>query len=718
MLKRSIGRSVNRKFPYAPSSAAPSARSWVYPYNQPSSTLPPPQPIDLPSPVEELEHLPNPFPRSHKSGHKELRVVNATPYDELERGTNALGMDFGFTNESLTSEKSSQKKKSIIGRVFKGVGRFQNLFGSGSEIAGTRKLKHRVTNVSNRAQAGSTFFENTSQPSILPGDSGPSNMGLHLHHPDMTIPELPESEDPATPPPQVFRLSDTLPGTSHPRFNDVHRVPSGSRNTGRREGPSRFVNSHMVDSSHNNNNLVERTTVMIFDQNADPKPQGLAHTSSLVSRQPSSGVSPSYVNSESAPLPPLQPLRPASVAPSLSRVPTLPEQGSFRRTSITSPAAPRSRPLSVVHRRVLNQAPFQNPEVSRPIAPEGQPVMVPTAEPPLTSTIPLVNPGPIQSPVSAHPLPTDDYMKMTLSPDSKTATSGTSFSYDPSFSSDLSPFARFFKAFYRMPWISHDRVTVDYLPDMGLIGSRMKAKKRKVKRLSTWYRSMVARSRRSSATIDLLGNEEYRKRKERHTKSRRRHRHHHSSSSRHHHRHHPHHHRYHESKRQTTTTMDSDDSAFESNPLMPATMYPFPFSSYPIAGYAPFQLATPGYPPAQGENALSSASPLPQPTMANIYAAPQGGYASYQPLVAPTPLYVYQPQQGVDVGSGMPTILVPGAVDTQHPAVKTSGGSMVPPVLVPGKVDEEHGTSRKPPSITLKTTQLRPTGSVIPGAFS
>lgn len=166
--------------------------------------------------------------------------------------------------------------------------------------------------------------------------------------------------------------------------------------------------------------------------------------------------------------------------------------------------------------------------------------------------------------------------------------------------------------------------------------------------------------------------------------------------------------------------MESDDSAFDSNPLMPTPMYHFP---YPIAGYAPFQLATPGYPPAQGENAFSSALPPPQLTNATpIYAAPHGASASYQPLVAPTPLYVYQPQQGVDDGSGMPAILIPGAVDTQHPPVKTSDVSTVPPVLVPGKVDEEHdGTNRKPSStrtITLRTAQLQPTGSVIPGAFS
>jgi hypothetical protein len=62
----------------------------------------------------------------------------------------------------------------------------------------------------------------------------------------------------------------------------------------------------------------------------------------------------------------------------------------------------------------------------------------------------------------------------------------------------------------------------------------------------------------------------------------------------------------------------------------------------------------------------------------------------------------------VDNSSGMPAILVPGAVDTQHPVVKTAGVSTIPQVLVSGKVDEEHGgTSWKPSStrtITFRTS--------------
>jgi len=80
---------------------------------------------------------------------------------------------------------------------------------------------------------------------------------------------------------------------------------------------------------------------------------------------------------------------------------------------------------------------------------------------------------------------------MLLPPSSKhtISTCNTTFSSDASFSSsDLGPFVRFVKT-PQMPWLSHDRVTVDYLPDHRLLGAKhVKAKKGKVKRMKMWYR--------------------------------------------------------------------------------------------------------------------------------------------------------------------------------------------------------------------------------------
>ncbi|KAJ7446120.1 hypothetical protein FB451DRAFT_1292217 [Mycena latifolia] len=71
--------------------------------------------------------------------------------------------------------------------------------------------------------------------------------------------------------------------------------------------------------------------------------------------------------------------------------------------------------------------------------------------------------------VHAHPLPTEDYRRMSAHdvthPHSRTTITSGSFSTDsPSFSSELNGFRRFFNALHLLPWVAPDRVTVDYRP--------------------------------------------------------------------------------------------------------------------------------------------------------------------------------------------------------------------------------------------------------------
>lgn len=97
-----------------------------------------------------------------------------------------------------------------------------------------------------------------------------------------------------------------------------------------------------------------------------------------------------------------------------------------------------------------------------------------------SSTSPIETSERILSPISVHPQPTTDYLKMALSPSHSLqhhttaltnltpathhSSSGiTSFSYDPLFSNTSRPMERFFKTLYYMPWIAHERITVDYL---------------------------------------------------------------------------------------------------------------------------------------------------------------------------------------------------------------------------------------------------------------
>ncbi|KAJ7128700.1 hypothetical protein C8R44DRAFT_873394 [Mycena epipterygia] len=82
--------------------------------------------------------------------------------------------------------------------------------------------------------------------------------------------------------------------------------------------------------------------------------------------------------------------------------------------------------------------------------------------------------------VHAHPLPTEDYRRMSAHnithPHSRTTVTSGSFSTDsPSFSSELNGFHRFFNALHVLPWVATDRITTDYQP------------KTKSKTLVSWY---------------------------------------------------------------------------------------------------------------------------------------------------------------------------------------------------------------------------------------
>ncbi|KAJ7466136.1 hypothetical protein B0H11DRAFT_2048569 [Mycena galericulata] len=74
--------------------------------------------------------------------------------------------------------------------------------------------------------------------------------------------------------------------------------------------------------------------------------------------------------------------------------------------------------------------------------------------------------------VHAHPLPAEDYRRMSAQdvaagqPNSRTTISSGSFSSrnSPSFSAELSGAHRFFQALHLLPWVATDRVTADYRP--------------------------------------------------------------------------------------------------------------------------------------------------------------------------------------------------------------------------------------------------------------
>ncbi|KAF9531544.1 hypothetical protein CPB83DRAFT_109740 [Crepidotus variabilis] len=716
---------------YSRNNAASSNRSWVYPYNQSSAPLPAPQPLNLPPAVHDHEHLPNPYPsRQHHAQHG-LRVVNNTPDIEEHRpieDDSYMPVDY----------QPPKKKKSIFGKMFKGAGRIPEVlgYGVGAGLSDKRKMKRMGTlddgYGSSTVTRTDTLPRYTSPSSSSQYEQPHSTLGLNFHpqhHPvDTTIDEYPEFEETHTPPPDVVRLSDTVPPPVPLRASRSRRVPPPSVDTFEDElnipgglTASRYMD-HPATETFTPGNPVERTTVMVYDRDSRyPDPAPLPLTPPPVSRPVSSGPGLSYATPDPLPPPPLQPLRPISVvlqppvpAPATVEV-TPPVITSTNRLSHRTPTGPR--PLSIVT-TPLNANPLPPSQTTAP----GAAISVTTNPVPVTPAQPqnaFSRPQDIMSPVSAQPFPTTDYMKMTHSPSSHhtgTASSPTTFSLDPSFSSDLSPFVRFVRTLYHMPWISHDRVTVDYLPNEGVIGLRQKATRKRAKSIP-WYNALGERGRRDSGSVELLsghkglGKHDDRKtsisKPRKHGKSggymrtRRRHHHHHhhssSSKRRHHH--------GHESHRHTSST--------ENVPLPPTSpMYSFPYSPYP---YAPY----PGFPvPAI---AGGQTPPSPKGAQATVQTSPHGVYPPYQPLMAPPHMYFFaQPQVASPSGKqNVPAVLVPGAVDHDHArhksisSAKTAGTSVVPPVLIPGVADEEHKDTVKLSSASQKTNRQS-----VPGAFA
>ncbi|KAF8189566.1 hypothetical protein K438DRAFT_948585 [Mycena galopus ATCC 62051] len=73
--------------------------------------------------------------------------------------------------------------------------------------------------------------------------------------------------------------------------------------------------------------------------------------------------------------------------------------------------------------------------------------------------------------VQAHPLPTEDYRRMSAAdaahPQSRTTLNSTAFtSESPSFSTELNGIHRFFNALHGLPWIAAERITADYVPKL------------------------------------------------------------------------------------------------------------------------------------------------------------------------------------------------------------------------------------------------------------
>ncbi|KAJ6571259.1 hypothetical protein B0H19DRAFT_1064373 [Mycena capillaripes] len=117
----------------------------------------------------------------------------------------------------------------------------------------------------------------------------------------------------------------------------------------------------------------------------------------------------------------------------------------------------------------LPQSPMENPYDREGVTPTTYPSShVSHADDLLAAPAPE---GDGDEPVSVHvhPLPTEDYRRMSAAdaaqPQSRTTITSASFTADsPSFSSELNGVHRFLAALHVLPWVAPERVTVDYRP--------------------------------------------------------------------------------------------------------------------------------------------------------------------------------------------------------------------------------------------------------------
>ncbi|KAF9477262.1 hypothetical protein BDN70DRAFT_115891 [Pholiota conissans] len=697
---------------YSQHSVTPSAQSWTQPaQRQPSA--PPPQPVNLPTPVQAVRPLPVPGNAGNRASIQStapLRVVNKTPptaqldhilqrnVTESEYETATTGTPKPRRMWSLSSSSGRarpQRKKSFVGGFFNGVKKLpKTVFGYGAGMGPSEKNKLRpgdayLTEGTSTSELTSStlpaYSSNPSSPIVRVPGPGRTRMNLQRRGDGIAKePTIPES----SPLPEVVRLEDQR----HSNIPSVRVTPpSGSygedANIYGEEYPD-YPENPSIDPFTNNPG--ERTTYMVYnDRNSYYYDRNQPAPASM-QRQATTSPGLSYVDSQppasqhsSAAASTVRDIRPANdIVQS-----TAPESGA--RLSYAAPTPQHATSYSMpVGALQLSSVPTAHSLPQSQIEPQNPVVHNSNAD--------VAPANLIGSPQSVHPEPTIDYRKMSLSssPTSHdTYTSATSFC-DPSFTS-CNRVERFFKMLYHMPWVSHNRVTVDYLPGDGASKGRKKNRP-----MSSWYHGMVGNSRRSSASLDLLSSgtppsvvsprtrslreslamalgsprsaRQHKHSSDRHGRHRNRHHrsHYHTSSSSHHH-----HHRHGSGrrKRDTDTSMGTTNTGTNniqkptSSPLIPP-IYPFQFPPYPYPAFSSFPMPNPApaavaYQPTQagGHKHRSPRGPRGATQQPMVYAAP-ATYPSYQPMMGTPQVFLLQPTPPGQQTSppNVPPSLVPG----------------------------------------------------------
>jgi len=614
---------------HSQSHASASTRSWVH-SNQ---VNPPPPPVETaPLPGQTPFHGPRPLPDPHM--HQQLHYMNPAhrpfQYDAVEEeeedgdympseGHNLGGFHFGYPREAggvtfipagpseLTSAPSSpvpaqhapSRNRSFVGGFFKGLKRIPRMFRGGGE---KRRLVRRGT-FGTEETVTPAFTGNNTLPRYLSNPSiGPTNPQFaHRLSQAVANGTLPPDVTPS-----AFQIRPPLVSPQQPVVLMVTPPSDGAEEEQQAEyfdgPPAREHPEETAEmSEHHIADPMERTTVMMYGRDS--------RATTVMQTQPTS----------TAPIP---------VPRSSSSVPRVSYPVDLPTRSNSAQIQAEAFPL--------------NPGATR-----GGPTMTPLGSPPR-------QPHRRTTPQSFSRAPKD-----VLSPPTSayTVTTATSY-YDPSFASDLGPIEKFFKGLYNLPWISQGRVTIDYRPGDS---PRAKGKIKSLKKpLTSWYHSVLSRSRRNS--LDLLSSNTSGRtsnvlsslasplsRRSRRSSGHR----HHSSKSRHH-----------RSRRRhttSTTTAGADTMTQRSaSPILPSVYpytippyppYTFPYVPYPTPGMSgiptPVTPFAPPPTPARSPRGPRAARSHRRKGSSAAVRYPHGGYAPFQPLAMPPP-----PQ--------LPTMAAPG----------------------------------------------------------
>lgn len=646
-----INRSLTRNSHLSHAShASASTRSWVYSTQQNPPPPPPVEPSLETSPIRPPRPLPEPklFPQRFHAVNPTEGLEDEEDEEYMNIEPNGPGLELGYLHGvgkghklktfASSSQMGSGGGKSFVGGLVSGMKRIPRMMlrsrGSGEKRGFFRRGP--MSNTEGTESSAGMTTGNT-LPKYVSNESTPVT-GLPnvqcVQAMDMPTPMAPSTEvlapsfSPSAPIPRVrgpsFRVtppSESIANEESAQFYDEHPEQYDSRPQVYDKHPQQYESrpqvyedrpldqSHFVDeddSTARPHRAGRIPTVMMYQDSQEPH-----HNEP----PPVPMVIPSHSSARS---PAHTPARSRAHTPSRSpaRTPT--------RTPSRSPAIP---PLNLVStRRQTAQTHDTDPNIQSPA-----------------------------NAVSGHPLPARDYRKMTLSPSptsrNTVMTTATSY-YDPSFTSDLSPVERFFKTLYHLPWIAHERVTIDYRP--GESRSKRDGKRRVKKPMSSWYRDVMAKRR--TADLDLLssGTSSMRtsvgtnltlgspmspvsgRSSSKRTSDRRdRHRdhHHHKKSS----------HRRHKPRRPTSTSTEGvGEPPRSASPIIP-TAYPYAYPSYPYA-----------FPPYM---------PPPPPPPLPTHKSPRGprshrhpaGYVQYQPMHAPPPPPI-PPQTQMYVLQSSPTM--------------------------------------------------------------